>query len=251
MSFVCSALISIIQLAVASAWLPEPLPDNKRVALDTKTVLKKMNPLSFLLLFQRGPTLSKLVSACAVQCFAEGKSMSDLNSAFMLNDLKMGDEMRSAWVTCFGGAMIGAGIIGSVSVRKFGPRLHTTLQNLATVLGFATNGAFASVTSMFAMAFFLLFASERGAGMKALAAKAAKEQGLPMGQFQGAFANLRALAVAASPLLYSSLYAIFSAADAANRTYFAAAFTIFIAEAIQRSIPDSAIRALQDGKTPK
>ena len=157
------------------------MPDSARVPLDPQTVLKKMNPLSFLLLFQQGPTLSKLVSSCAIQCFAEGKSMSDLNSAFMLNDLKMGDELRSLWVTCFGAAMVGAGVIGSASIRKFGPRLHTTLQNLASVLGFTTTGTFASKGSIFAMAFFLLFASERGAGMKALAAKAAKERGLPMG----------------------------------------------------------------------
>ena len=83
--------------------------------------------------------------------------------------------------------------------------------------------------------------------MKALAAKAAKEKGIPMGQFQGAFANLRALAVAASPLLYSFLYGLLSgrgAKNRANRVYFAAAFAIVVAEAIQRSIPDAAIKKL-------
>jgi MFS family permease len=248
-SFACSAVISMMQLAVASTQLPEPLQLENRVPLDPQTVLKKMNPLSFMLLFQQGPTLSKLVGSCAIQCFAEGKSMSDLNSSFMLNDLNMSDELRSAWVTCFGAAMIGAGFIGKWSVPRFGPRMHTTLQNAASVMGFATTATSPSQASMFVMAFFLLFASERGAGMKALAANAAKEKGLPMGQFQGAFANLRALSVAASPLLYSSLYARFSATGSAHRTYFAAALMILVAEAMQQSIPTSAIKALGESKS--
>ena len=98
-----------------------------------------------------------------------------------------------------------------------------------------------SVRNMFVLSAFLLFASERGAGMKALAAKVAAGEGFPSGQYQAAFANLRAIAVAASPALYSTIYSWLSRRGGAPRTYYAAALVIVAAELLHRSLPQRAL----------
>lgn len=235
-AFSIGAVFSALQLVLVSAQIPETLAPRDRRAMPGRELLSTMNPLTMLQLFTNGSVVARLVSIAALQCFCEGKAISDLNTYYLLNDAKFTAAQRSLYISCFGVVMTAAGMIGRRTIDIFGMRGHTTLQNLASVVGFSLMGSTTLMPVIFGSLLLYAFAMERRAAVSSLAVKAAITSGMGNGEFSAAFANLRAIVVGVAPLLYARLYAWGRRANSPGLPYFAAGAIALVAEAVHRTM---------------
>lgn len=236
-AFAAGSLLSALQLALVTRHIKEPMLPSDRKALPTSEMLAAVNPLSIFKLFSNGPVVALLVSISALQCFCEGKSISDLNTYYLLNDAKFSDATRATYISCLGIVMTAAGIIGRNTIQHLGMRGHTTLQNLASAVGFCLMGSSTRAPVIFGVLPIYAFGMERRAAINALAAKAGLAAGMGKGEFQAAAANLRAIAVGVAPLLYARIYArSLATGGSPGKPYFAAALFALIAEALHRML---------------
>lgn len=236
-AFAAGAVCSMLQLALISSQIQESLAPHLRKSLPGKEMLSAMNPLSVLKLYVNGPIVAALVSIAGLQCFCEGKAISDLNVYYLLNDAKFSDAQRSLYVSCLGVVMTAAGQIGRNTIDLFGMRGHTTLQNIATVVGFTVMGATTKLPVIFSALFFYAFAMERRAATSSWAVKAGTAAGMGKGEFSAAFANLRAIVVGVAPWLYAKVYTRSIASKASPGTpYFVGALFAVIAEIMHRTL---------------
>mmetsp|Transcript_130088 Transcript_130088/g.277910 ORF Transcript_130088/g.277910 Transcript_130088/m.277910 type:complete len:437 (-) Transcript_130088:199-1509(-) len=238
-AFAAGAALSALQLALVSGSLEETLaPSLRRPLGSSKEILTAINPLSVLSLFTNGRVVATLVSTAAIQCFCEGKSLSDTNTYYLLNEAKFSDARRSVYISSFGFVMTLAGVIGRKTIQNLGMRGHTTLQNIMSAIGFSITGSSVSPQGIFGALVFYAFAMERRAAVTGLAVKAAASAGMGKGEFAAAFANLRALAVGLAPLLFARAYAsgLASQPKSPGRPYYAAALFALLAELLHRTL---------------
>lgn len=239
-AYAAAALLSALQIGVSSSFIRESLRPEQRKTVKATDLATAVNPLGVLSLFQYGPVVATLVSVASIQCFCEGKSISDLNTYYTMNDAKFSYSVRSLYTTVFGVVMTLSGIFGRQTIKTLGTRGHTTFQNIMSAIGFVATGSTTIDKVMFGSLFFYVFGMERRATMSSLAVKAAASAGMGKGEFSAAFANLRALAVSLAPLLYAKVYASGLAATpkSPGRPYFVAALIALIAEALHRTLRD-------------
>jgi len=240
-AFYAGAALAGIQLVTTSIALKETLAlDLRKKLASMKDLLQSINPLSFLRLYTHGSVLARLASIASIQCFCEGKSISDLNTYYLLNEAKFPERLRSIYISCFGIVMTLAGAIGKETIRLFGNRGHTTLQNIASILGFLLMGSTTRAPLIFGVLPIYMLAMERRATMSSLAVKAAEAAGMGKGEFSAAFANLRAIAVGIAPLMYAKVYASGLAAKkrSPGRPFLAAALCALVAELMHRTLHD-------------
>jgi hypothetical protein len=95
--------------------------------------------VKFVSLFTRSHALRMLVLVAGLQCFPEGKNISDLQQ-LKLMDVGADTPMRSNFVAAFGVCMVLGGKLASYSIKYLGPRWHTTVNNLLTIASFVTFG---------------------------------------------------------------------------------------------------------------
>merc|ERR1719271_1003881 len=208
-------------MLLVSARIKEPLAIGDRKPLPKQEMLAAVNP----------------VSISALQCFCEGKSLSDLNTYYLLNDAHFSDARRSLYIACLGVVMTASGMIGRQTIQKLGMRGHTTFQNLASAVGFTMMGSTTMTPVIFGSLPIYAFAMERRAAVSAMATRSAAAVGLGKGEFQAASANLRAIAVGIAPLLYAKVYAWSLARKGKpGLPYFAAAVIALFAELLHRML---------------
>lgn len=236
-AFAAGAVLSGLQLALVSSQIPETLRPENRKPFAGKELMAAINPLTVTKLFMNGPVVATLVSVASLQCFCEGKSISDLNVYYLLNEAKFTDAKRSLYLTSLGVVMTASGLIGRNTVNWFGMRGHTTFQNFASILGFSIMGSTVSEPVIFGALFFYAFGMERRSAMTSLAVKAADQAGMGKGEFAAAFANLRAIVVGVAPLLYARVYGkCLERKTWAGRPYYVAAMIAFICELLHRTL---------------
>jgi len=239
-AFAAGAVLSGLQLALVSSQIEEPLRPENRKPPPGKELLAAINPLTVTKLFMNGPVVATLVSVASIQCFCEGKAISDLNVYYLLNEAKFTDAKRSLYLTSLGIVMTASGVIGRKTVDWFGMRGHTTFQNLASILGFSIMGSTVSEPVIFGSLFFYAFGMERRSAMSSLALKAAEQAGMGKGEFSAAFANLRAIVVGLAPLVYARVYGKCLERKAwAGRPYYVAAMMALISELLHRTLTNS------------
>jgi len=243
--FLVGSMMSAAQAILMTMSLEETLLPTFRKKLDSAVnVLTSSNPLSFLSVYGNGSIVARLCTIASLQCFCEGKSLSDLNTYYLQNDAKFDDPTRSLYISCFGAVMTASGIIGKETIRRLGMRGHTTFQNFVSALGFMLMGSTTDKFLIFSVLPIYAFAMERRAAMSSLAVKAAEAAGMGKGEFNAAFANLRALAVGCAPLLYARVYARGLAASPSSpgRPFFAAALIALLSELLHRTLTDKELR---------
>lgn len=242
-AFAAGSLLAAAQLLLVSSRIQETLPLAQRKSLPSEDMLRAVNPMTVLKLFGNGQVVATLVSVSALQCFCEGKSVSDLNTYYLLNDAKFSDARRSFYITCLGVVMTLSGIIGRTTIQRCGMRGHTTLQNIASAIGFTMTGSSTSASVLFGALPVYAFGMERRAAMSSLAVKAAEAVGMGKGEFSAAFANLRAIAVGLAPLLYARAYSRTVAMRAnPGRPYFLAAVIALLSELLHRTLQSSQLQ---------
>jgi hypothetical protein len=61
-------------------------------------------------------------------------SISDLQQIKLMSDIGVDDASRGNFVSAFGMCMVAGGKLCGTSIKYFGPRGHTTLNNILTIL---------------------------------------------------------------------------------------------------------------------
>jgi len=250
--YLAAAAVSTVQLLISSSFLRESLAPEKRKPIRREELAHKLNPFNVLKLFQYSPHVAKLTSCASLQCFLEGKSVSDLNQ-YTIAHMNFTPEERASFTSGFGIAMTLSGMIGSFTVMKLGLRGHTTFQNGMSALG---NVFLANTTSkpmLFCCLFFYCFSMERRSATSALASTAAKEANMGMGEFNAAFANLRALAVGIAPLVYSRMFALGLSRKPPfpGLPWLTAAVVALLCELLHRSVSGADIQMLAAARESK
>ena len=246
-AYLAGALVSSIQLGIVMTQIDETLHLKDRKPLEITNVpslMKALNPLGFLNLFSNGKTLATLVTVGALQCFCEGKCVSDMNQIYMMQQVKFPSSRRALYVTGFGIAMTLSGYLGKQTIAKFGMRVHTTLSNFCTALGFSIVAKFPSTFTMFGVLPIYAFAMERRAAISSLSVKAAAQCGMGKGEYSANFANFRAIVVALAPMVYAQTYAIGVRSGVAGLPYYLAAMYAVVAELLHRTISNGTISTL-------
>jgi len=231
------ALLSVLHFFMSLTRVSESLATDKRKPMPAGSELAKaLNPLGFVDLFQRGSVLARLVSLGALQFFCEGKCTADLNGYYMVNEAKMTDQTRAVYNSIWGGVMIVGGKVGGRTIKEYGMRAHTTLQNFATATAMAMIGVSTLPALIFASLAVNCFAMERGSAVRSMALAAANDAGMGNGEFGAKYANLRAVVVAMGPVLYAKFYAFAKKSNLpAGMPFFAGAVIVLLSEMIHRS----------------
>ena len=246
-AYLAGAVVSTVQLAVVMTQMEESLEVQDRTPLDIQdasSLMAAINPLGFLNLFTNGTTLATLVGVGALQCFCEGKCISDMNQIYMMQQVKLPSDRRAVYVTGFGIAMVLSGYLGKETIRTIGMRGHTTLSNFCTALGFWIVGKFPAVSTMFGVLPIYSFAMERRAAISSLSVKAAAQCGMGKGDYSANFANFRAIVVALAPMVYAQTYAAGVRAGTPGLPYYLGASFALVAELLHRTVRNKTIASL-------
>jgi len=147
--------------------------------------------------------------------------------------------------------MILAGRLPSLLIpRHLSPRNFTSLSNYLTIAAFLTWSSSRSTSVWWAGLALLTPSMERRAASSTLCTELAiAKGGFGKGEFQGLFANWRALCVAAGPLMYGGMYSKFGKTYP-GAPYLAGAVVTGLAELIFRAIPEDELSlSLASNKT--
>ena len=246
-AYLAGAFVSAVQLSNVLIRFDETLEIKDRTPMnvnDVPSLMKALNPLGFINLFTNGMTTAVLNTVGALQCFAEGKCISDMQQVYMMQQVNLPAESRALYVTGFGVAMTASGYIGKEMIRCLGMRAHTTISNVCTAVGFSIVAKFPAVTTMFGVLPIYSFAMERRAAISSLSVKAAAQCGMGKGDYNANFANFRAIVVAVAPMLYAQIYALGVRRDIPGLPYYFGALVVMVAEMLHRSLSNETIAAL-------
>lgn len=205
------------------------------------------SPLSFLKIFKGDRTVSRLALVAGLQCFPEGKSLSDLNLVHCRTYLNYSVQMQTFSIMAFGTSMIVAGRLPRIlTPAYFSQRNFTSASNYLTILALTVWGTTSTIWQYWLGLGLLCPSMERRAASSAMATDLAVVSGFGRGEFAGCFANWRALCVALAPLIYGVVYRNFNTAGGGGgRSYLTAALITFGTELLFRSIPAEKLDVLK------
>lgn len=167
-TFGVATVLAAVQLVMDLVFVPETLLPSKRKTFDMKFPYMA-NPLKFTTLFTRTKALRMLSLTAGLQCVPEGKNISDLQQIKMLADIGADDATRGNFVSMFGACMVAGGKLAGYSIKTFGPRGHTTINNILTVISFLVFGFAKKMPQMWVGLLLLLPTMERRAATSAMA----------------------------------------------------------------------------------
>ena len=222
--------------AVFSAWhyawlrrnFEETLtPEQRRPQLPGGAV-PWQNPLSFVKLFNQGSSLCKLTIFNSLNIFTEGKNLNDLNQLWMKANLGMNISETAQWTVAYGASMFAGGMLTkNVLMPRLGGMGYTRLAFALSSAGFSTFGTFHNKLAYWLGLLMLLPGINGTAGSYckgALWTGHATATGMGKGEMTAANANLRSLLYIMGPVLYTRVYAYFTARKGnAGAAYYMAA----------------------------
>jgi len=239
--FALGSVIAALQIVMILTCFEETIHEKKEFSWEA------VNPFSWMRLFTKSPELAKLVTIGGLQCFPEGKNLSDFNQLFILNHVGWPQETRSMFTVGFGACMTFGGRLAKQTIEVLGQRGHTSMSNWFTLIALSTWGVRPSGFNMWLGLLLLLPTMERRAAVSALATKEAVRCGFKRGEFAGLFANWRAVATAVAPVLYGKIHAFTVAKGFPGAPYIVAGMMCMIAEALHRSMTSKQMGIEREG----
>jgi DHA1 family tetracycline resistance protein-like MFS transporter len=205
-SFAARAAIAGATVLFLALRLEETLPPESRRPF----TLDGVNPLGFLRLFRGSSTLRRLAIANGLSSMAEGKMTSDVNMAYIRNDVGFGPGLVTGYLTSWGVACFLSGkyLVRSI-VKKIGPRRFTDISMGMTALSYWVLGLFPQGWAVWSNVALLTpgINNLAAAAIKSQAAAHAIAGGMGKGEFSASMASLRAVAFFLAPTLWGSIYA--------------------------------------------
>jgi len=188
-------------------------PENRRPQLPGGAT-PWQNPLSFVKLFTLSPELRKLTIFNSMNIFTEGKNLNDLNQLWMKANLCMTIPETAQWTVAYGAAMfVGGMLTKNVLMPRLGGQGYTRLAYSLSAAGFGTFGTYHTKAAYWLGLLMLMpgINGAAGAYVKSIWTGHAKATGMGMGEIAAANANLRSLLYVIGPVLYTRVYAHFTA----------------------------------------
>ena len=204
LSFAASAVVSVFQLMLEYKYLEETLPEPKKGSI-LKSI-EFVNPLqSVIRLFRTSPRLSLLSLVNTMHYLVEPKNFSDVSALSQLSFMGWSDRKRANFVSVIGISFLLGGYISKRSVKRFGLLGHTQLCHVLSFVQFLLR-ALCTEVSTWSASVIALYSETRNYGVKALGTRYASRLGIGKGEYAGLIANLRALMVFTSPILFGELF---------------------------------------------
>lgn len=177
-----------------------------------------------------------------MQNISEGKNVADVHQSFSMTDVGMGETARSLFVSFIGICAIGGSLISKKMYATLGGQTFTSFTTALMGIGFVWFSTVPPMLKqswpMFAGAVMHCLTVSQGMYSKTVAAEMATAANWGQGEYQGALANMRALASAVLPLVLARIYA-WSKTGGRNRpglTYQVVAVTAILNELMFRSL---------------
>jgi cation transporter-like permease len=239
--YIARAPLAAVQVAHNWFTLKETLDVKERKELS----LKGLNPFGFVKLLGEGSILIRMVAIQTLVSMSEAKNLIDLKTLWLKQNLKLGIDKVSLEQTLYGLMMLLSGTyVAPKVIKELGQRAFTSLALLTSATGFLLWAK--SKTSLMWIGLALLLPGINATSASVIKARAidqAAEQGMGKGEIGSYIANLRALTVVASPVLYGEVYARFMTRHGGqgNLTWIlVACITSIVPEILHRSLPEAA-----------
>ena len=227
-------LASMIAAAIQGTHLMINYKETLPVEARTPLVIKDMQPLSFLQLFQTR-TLALLMGTTALQTLSEGRNTMDIVSIYMQEDLQWDWSSVNRFISALGTSLV----IGGASVRKslstFGMRGHTTVSNLCNcvqwlVWGYPKLFGLSPDTAMYVGLLLTIPGGRKRDAVESLIVKMGAERGLGKGMISGSLMNFRACFNALGPFIFGRAYAYGKTINQPGAAFIVASFSVLMAE---------------------
>lgn len=168
------------------------------------------NPFAFVKMLRLSRPVRLLMVTSGLQSFSEGRTITEINTVFCTNDLKMSTPSLTNFIASYGVTVLIGGIFGGKQIGALGPRLHTKVSNIANALAFCLWGA-ASVKRpwlLYASLAVGLIGQRKRDCVESLATTLSIAPNGPLGKGEVAasLSNFRALSAIAGPLSMGYLY---------------------------------------------
>lgn len=203
--FVAAAAMAGVMLLGDYFFIEETLDPKKR-----KPFKGIANPLNMSNIFLSGDaTLTTLVSSCALNFALEPKNLSVLNTMHNMQTLGMRQAGMGYMKSMTGLGMLVQSPISSVC-KKLGMEAlgFRSLANLSSVVSYGLKAAVPRLWAAWTASFIAFIGEGRQATNKSLAIGQAAKVGIGKGEFNGQFANLRALIAIIATVAYGRCYKV-------------------------------------------
>lgn len=204
-------------------------------------VLNDMQPFGFIQLLRKR-ALARLMYISGLQTLTEGRSINEIYTIYMLNDLKWTWTQINALVAGSGVALVFSGLIAKPMLDAMGMIRFTTFNNACNCLSLMSYAAlppFSWLSTYVHMYLGVLFAAPGGRkrdAAEALIMKIGQEEGFGNGFLSGAMMNFRSITSIIGPLLLGSAYAWGSKRGRPQVPFIVGCISILLAEASLRTL---------------
>ena len=162
---------------------------------------------------------------------------------YTLNHCEMDMDARTNFATSFGLCMVFGGRLAKRSIATLGERGHTTFANWMSFVALGVWAQSRSAAGMFLGMLLLVPTMERRAALGAITTQHALAAGFGRGEFQGMFANWRALSTMFAPVLYGITYKYAAPRGNPGMPYWVAGIVCMLGELLHKSMSDKELFA--------
>ena len=169
------------------------------------------NPFAFVKMLRLSRPVRLLMLTSGLQSFSEGRTITEINTVFCTNDVKMSSSGLTNFIASYGVTVLIGGIFGGKQIGALGLKMHTTVSNLANAIAFCLWGAATATRPwlLYASLAVGLIGQRKRDCVESLATtlSIAPHGPLGKGEVAASLSNFRALSAIAGPVAMGYLYA--------------------------------------------
>jgi len=228
----------------------ETLPASER----KKLVLTDMQPFSFMQLF-KSDVMKKLLLVSGIQSLTEGRSIYDVLSLFLQEDLKWPVTSINRFVGFNGLGLVVGGITAKPMIASLGARKFTSIANICNTMNFVlwslAAGKLNSSAAMYLGAVIAFLGSRKRDCMEAKLMTIGVGEGFGKGFISGASNNFRSIVNIIGPLLFGQAYAWGRRIGVPSLPFLVAAISTLLAQVPLATISNKQLGLDENGREAK
>jgi len=201
-----SMLASAVMFVITSLWISAKIPETLKDESKKEFRLAASNPLAFLNLF-RTKTLASLTATLGLQSFGDYANIYDINNLYLKSEMDYGQQQVGTFAMSYGFTQIAGGLIGQTTIKSFGQKTHTLIQNVMMIVGMGLLGTSRNGRQLAICLMALMFSHQKSTGVGAYLQKHGTAAGMGRGEIVASTGNLNAIIKVFAPLVYSNLFA--------------------------------------------
>jgi MFS family permease len=250
--YLVSVLFAGTSFGILTTQVEETLPVSNRKPM----VFGDIQPFSFLQLL-KDRTLNRLMFVIGLQSLTEGRSIYDVLSLYMKEDLGWEWNKINRFVGFNGMGLVVGGLAAKPMIGKLGMRSFTFLANVCNSLNHMAWGGLPPFNAMGSFVMMIVGSILSWPGMRkrdcaeALLMTIGAQQGFGNGLIQGAMNNFRAIVNIIGPLLFGTLYAAGRKRNLPGLPFYLAAVSSMIAMVPMSMLTDKDLGLDENGRMIK